>query len=617
MTKLSLNEFFKIYPWEEKYNSSKYARLDWLWTFDLEISSEILWSYVSDTSRLNQTMGLSEMNFEEKNGVLYGRSSNLGIALEWIEIPWTWVYGKYLISIREYSKGFASTVKAIYHFEKISEKSTRFYVYLGWIPNGLFYRLLLLASEKVIQKKYKTILSEIENLSKVKNFVPQLPIKEKESKVENKGTIYKITEDLLQKNISADLIKRLIEHIEFGNELDLYRIRVLELAKIWNVNPRDLLLTCMYATRAGLLTISWDVICPHCRGTRLEIGSLYEVPNKANCDVCDVEFENESENSIEITFHVHPSIRNIAKVFYCSAEPAKKPHIKLQKYIAPNEAIETEIELGIGLYRLRTKGKEKTGVLQITDVETTNRVNWILEDNQNYSSAPNPIIRILNNEDKPLLFSIEQTSWDPYTLKPAYLFSLQEFHDLFSAESISSDLKLELGLQTVFFTDIVGSSTLYENQGDSKTFLQVKKHFEEINKLVKENEGAIIKTIGDAVMAAFPSPKGAIQTAIQLREIFDGKKMNDIRLRMSMHYGQCIAVNLNSGIDYFGKTVNIAAKIQKLAGASQVVFTKEYKENPEVEFFLESNKIPLEELKYSIPGMKDEFTIFRINAEVV
>ena len=112
----------------------------------------------------------------------------------------------------------------------------------------------------------------------------------------------------------------------------------------------------MYATRAGLLTISWDVICPHCRGTRLEIGSLYEVPNKANCDVCDVEFENESENSIEITFHVHPSIRNIAKVFYCSAEPAKKPHIKLQKYIAPNEAIETEIELGIGLYRLRSKG---------------------------------------------------------------------------------------------------------------------------------------------------------------------------------------------------------------------------------------------------------------------
>ena len=93
----------------------------------------------------------------------------------------------------------------------------------------------------------------------------------------------------------------------------------------------------MYATRAGLLTISWDVICPHCRGTRLEIGTLYDVPSKSNCEACEIEYENDSENSIEITFHVHPSIRNVANVFFCSAELAKKPHIKLQKYLAPME----------------------------------------------------------------------------------------------------------------------------------------------------------------------------------------------------------------------------------------------------------------------------------------
>ena len=94
-------------------------------------------------------------------------------------------------------------------------------------------------------------------------------------------------------------------------------------------------------------------------------------------------------------------------------------------------------------------------------------------------------MRITNTDDKPRLFTIEETSWESFVLRPAYIFSLQEFHDLFSAESISSDLKLELGLQTVLFTDIVGSSSLYEEQGDSKTFVQVKKHFEEINIFVK------------------------------------------------------------------------------------------------------------------------------------
>ncbi len=614
---LTLDEFFELYPWEDKYLSGKPKRLDWLWTFELNISVEALWSFLSDTSRLNKAMGLNEMNFEEKEGALYGKATNAGISLEWLEVPWTWVAGSHLISIREYSKGFAHTVKAIYHFEKISDESTRLYVYLGWIPKGFFSKILLLASENVIQKKYAAILNEIEKLSKSRNFKPALIAREDKSMANNPSALFKIAEELLQKNISKELVHRLIDYIEYGNELDLYRIRVLELAKKWGVKERDLLIACMYATRAGLLIISWDVICPHCRGTRLEIGTLYDIPSKANCDACEIEYENDSENSIEITFHVHPSIRNVAKVFFCSAEPAKKPHIKMQKFIAPKETIETNLNLGIGLYRLRIKGNTEVGTLNITDSETAKVVNWSPGDNQNYLSAENPLVRVTNTDDKPRLFTIEETSWDPYVLKPAYIFSLQEFHDLFSAESISSELKLELGLQTVLFTDIVGSSSLYEEQGDSKTFVQVKKHFEEINKYVKQNEGAIIKTIGDAVMAAFPSPKGAIEASMSLLDTFNGKDMNGIRLRISMHYGQCIAVNLNSGIDYFGKTVNIAAKIQKLAGASQIVFTKEYKDNPDVDFFLESNKIILEELKYEIPGMKDEYTIYRVNAQKV
>ncbi len=611
---LTLAEFLTTYPWDEKYLLNKPKRLDWLWSFDLAISADALWSFVSDTSRLNKAMGLSEMNFTEKNGILYGNATNAGIRLEWMEIPWTWVSSNHLISIREYSKGFAYTVKAIYHFEKISEERTRLYVYLGWVPRGFFSRLLLVSSEKVIRNKYNLILTEIEKINKQKSFKPQLLVPEEKSMVSNQSALSKIKEELLQKKISKELIQKLIEYIEYGNELDLYRIRVLELAKKWNVKDKDLLVTCLHATRAGLLTISWDVICPHCRGTRLEIGTLYDVPGKSNCEACEIEYENDSENSIEITFHVHPSIRSVAKVYFCSAEPAKKPHIKLQKYLAPKETLETKLNLGIGVYRLRIKGSSVVGTLNITDTESAQVVNWSNEANQNYLSSKNPLVRIANTDDKPHLFAIEETSWDPFALKPAYIFSLQEFHDLFSAESISSDLKLELGLQTILFTDIVGSSNLYEEQGDSKTFIQVKRHFEEINKYVKENDGAIIKTIGDAVMAVFPSPQKAIAASMDLVKTFDGKNLNGIRLRVSIHYGQCIAVNLNSGIDYFGKTVNIAAKIQKLAGASQIVFTKEYKENLDVEKYLESNNIILEELQYEIPGMKDQYTIYRINA---
>lgn len=614
---LTLDQFLNLYPWEDKYKRNDTKRLDWFWYFDLEINVETLWSFISDTSRLNQAMGLSKMTFEERNGVLYGKSVNAGIKLEWVEIPWTWVSGKQLISIREYSKGFAHTVKAIFHIEKLTDTQTRLYVYLGWTPRSFLYSLLLIASKNVIFKKYKQVLAEIETLAKNRknfSFIAENHF-EATDKIENKTLFDRVKSQLLEKKFNQDLINRLFEFIEKSDDQDLYRIRVLELANKWKVNERELLIICMHATRLGLLTISWDIICPHCRGTRQEVLSLFEVPVKGSCDVCEIDFDNSSENSIEVTFHVHTSIRTVPKVFFCSAEPAKKTHIKLQKYLGPKEYTEANINLNVGSYRLRIKGEKEVGILNITDAENRQIVNWLDAANHNYLSGINPKIKIQNAKDQPRLYTVEELAWDPFVLKPAYIFSLQEFHDLFSAEAISSELKLELGLQTVLFTDIVGSSSLYDIQGDSKTFVQVKRHFEEINRVVRENNGAIIKTIGDAVMASFPSPIGGIQTAMSLVKLFDGINLDGIRLRISMHYGHCIAVNLNSGIDYFGKTVNIAAKIQKLAGASQIVFTKQYKENSEVNSFLESNKIRLEELSYDIPGMKGQFILFRINGK--
>ncbi|HMV44791.1 MAG TPA: DUF5939 domain-containing protein [Leptospiraceae bacterium] len=613
---LTLEEFLKLYPWEEKYTANKPNRMDWFWNFELEIEPNSLWPFISDTSRLNQAMGLSKMTFEEKEGILYGKAKNAGIDLEWIEVPWNWVSGKYLVSIREYSKGFAYTVKAIFHLEKINDKTTKLYVYLGWIPRGFFYKLLLSASKKIIFNKYKTALNEIVKLSKNKKALSLLTSSETYYKIENKTLFERVKKQLLEKNLNIDIIKKLLEFIETGDDQDLYRIRVLELANKWKVSERELLIICMHATRLGLLTISWDIICPHCRGTRQEAVTLFEVPAKGSCEVCEIDFDNNSENSIEITFHIHPSIRNVPKVFFCSAEPAKKTHIKMQKVLGPKQFIEENLNLNVGSYRLRIKGERNFNILNITDTEEKKLINWFSADNTNFLSGTNPLIRIENPKEKINLYTIEELAWDPFVLKPAYIFTLQEFHDLFSAEAISSELKLELGLQTVFFTDIVGSSSLYDIQGDSKTFVQVKRHFEEIHKIVQENQGAIIKTIGDAVMASFPSPGNGIQAANLLIHKFDGKNLDGIRLRISIHYGQCIAVNLNSGIDYFGKTVNIAAKIQKLAGASQIVFTKQYKENPDVIKFLESNKIRMEEIQYEIPGMKDQFTIYRIDGKI-
>ena len=86
----------------------------------------------------------------------------------------------------------------------------------------------------------------------------------------------------------------------------------------------------LHATRAGVLTLSWDVICPHCRGTRQELAQLSAIPHESSCEACDLVFGTEGEERIEVTFHVHPALREIKKRVYCAADAGSKPHIWFQ-----------------------------------------------------------------------------------------------------------------------------------------------------------------------------------------------------------------------------------------------------------------------------------------------
>jgi class 3 adenylate cyclase len=87
-----------------------------------------------------------------------------------------------------------------------------------------------------------------------------------------------------------------------------------------------------------------------------------------------------------------------------------------------------------------------------------------------------------------------------------------------------------------------------------------------------------VKTIGDAVMATFPTPDRAIAAALRMREAM--RKLNDSRngeellLKIGIHEGPCLAVVLNDRQDYFGQTVNIAARVQALADSHSILATR-------------------------------------------
>jgi class 3 adenylate cyclase len=607
---LTLEALLAQHPWPERM-LARGRPMEFLWHFDLGLTAAELWPYMMDTSRFNRAMGLGRMEFREEGGVRYGSTRNAGVLQEWVEEPWTWVSERGLTSVREYSRGFAHTVRSIYSLEPRPE-GVRFHVYFGWIPRSLTGRVALRLGFPGFEGRYRKVLGEIE--AHVRAARPEgSPYRQASPALSEdaRRRLGTLTEQLAARLEHAELAAELARYVESGDEMDLHRIQVRPLARSWGVDERELLLACLHATRVGMLSLSWDVICPHCRGVRKETETLADVPPAGSCEVCKIDFENDTEGAIEVTFHVHPSIREIPKLHFCSAEPSTKAHILLQQRLEPGQKRHLTTALAPGLYRRRLGGEREYAPLEVVEGGPA-EITWKAGTGGKLACAPGAAIWLVNPRAEPVGFVIEDVHWSDDALRPGELFSLQEFRDLFARESLASEVKLHVGEQTILFTDMVGSTRFYEQHGDPVAFREVRRHFTELYEEVRGHRGAVVKTIGDAVMAAFPDPALALRAAAAIHARFPpGRADTPVRLRISMNTGPCLAVNLNAAIDYFGRTVNLAAKLQALVEGGQIVFTRAMLDSAGVRDFLGEQRAKLEDLEFENKAFDHKLAVVR------
>jgi class 3 adenylate cyclase len=612
-TTMSLDQFLNQYPWPAELKKAG-KPLEGFWSCQIESSAEKFWPYVSNTSVLNQLVGLDEMKLTEKDGKVFGTAKTVGFEMAWEEKPWEWEYGKSMMIDRRYTKGFLKVNRTIYVLEPTEDNKCNFYVYLGLIPRGPLTRLLtkvilnelkgkflkaLKAMDAYVQKQQKIILSAKK--------VRLSPLSE--------NRLAEIQKELVKLSIPSNLVQKIIQYVRTTPDEDLDRIRLKALAREWHVSLKGLLEAFLQATRLGLFKLTWDVTCPHCRGVREEATNLAHLPKRGRCEACNVDFDATTFNSIEVVFHIHPHIRQIEKKIYCAAEPAMKTHIKLQKIIQPGTELTVKTFLETGRYRLRLGGTEVYNLLDVGEKEGQPEILWIDElSAKNITSAYFPTVTLRNTSAEPRMFIIENNEFDQDSLRPVDLFSFQNFRDLFTTESLASDIKLEIGVQTILFTDLVGSTKFYEQEGDAAAFTEIRKHFQKTYEGVLKHDGAIVKTIGDAVMASFPKPADALKAAIEMQEYFNGKNPESrLRLRITLHTGPCLAVNLNSNIDYFGNTVNLTAKIQSMAEAGQIGFTQAVFNDKETASILHQKDLLCQEIDFEQKWSKQIIPVYRVD----
>ncbi len=434
-----------------------------------------------------------------------------------------------------------------------------------------------------------------------------------------------------------------------GSDRELCRLNVLSFAARRELDEEKAIGGFLHATRLGLFELTWNVLCPGCGGV-LDVTSTPKSVHKEayDCALCASAYEPTLDEMVEVAFTVNPRVRRI---------PAHDPHsLPVWEYYRqifwssgidlPENGFEALME-GVTIDSIELPAGQKAQMsLQMPEQflivfePVTHAAHFIdvkgepTKERQNLSlifdkvqaktitteMRPGPLrLALENRTDARTLPSVwiagdtlhEMMGKRKPFLTAKRLLTNQIFRDVFRADTLDVDQGLKLTSLTFLFTDLKGSTELYDRVGDLVAYDLVRAHFRALNEIIAAEAGAVVKTIGDAVMATFATPDRALAAALRMHESVRSIK-NDLLIKIGIHEGPCLAVTLNDRLDYFGQTVNIAARVQGLADSQAILVTRSVMENPQVAKMLKVSKLAPAARDATLRGVADKVTIYQI-----
>ncbi len=458
---------------------------------------------------------------------------------------------------------------------------------------------------------------------------------------------------VLRQSADAAAVAAIERVIRDGRDRDLCRVNVLDFAAKNAIGEEAVIGAFLHAARLGIFELSWNVLCPGCGGV-LDAGTSLKAVDQEqyNCALCAAGYQPTLDEMVEVTFTISPRVRRIA-----AHDPNQLPMPEYCRQVfwssgvdLPENFEELIDEITLDAVELPPGGKailslqlpaefaivfdpvtHGTQFLDVKGEPTRERRNVTMVFNTAHTSnetialAPGPLRLSLENQTgERVLPAIWRAGDTLHTLlgrrRPFLtakrLLTNQIFRDIYRTDTLDVDQRLKITSLTFLFTDLKGSTELYERVGDLVAFDLVRAHFGVLNEIVAAEAGAVVKTIGDAVMATFPTPDRAVSAALRMRDAMRGlnerRQREDLLLKIGIHEGPCLAVMLNDRQDYFGQTVNIASRVQGLADSRSIFATGPVVENAGSARLLESAGLSPVQQRHMLRGIADEVMLYEI-----
>lgn len=453
---------------------------------------------------------------------------------------------------------------------------------------------------------------------------------------------------------SPRTISKFEAYIRSADDFALFRVNPLRFGLDKNIPEAEVIDLFLHATKAGLFLMSWNLMCPKCGSPINSFAELKNLHSDYYCSLCDLHSTAALDDYIQVAFTIAPSVREISfhhpdtlsiqdyidkYHYHRGAHVPNGPEFsefaasstRYITYLEPGQTMTIELDLPEGIVRYAELTTDSVENIMLTGAEPElATIHLSFRGHQWEGSvrqlSPGHITFNFTNDTTRrcvlVLFHLPPESagtpyqgieFDPF-LTGKRLVNTQTFRDLFRTEVIHGGDGLSVKDLTVLFTDLKGSTALYDRIGDLNAFSLVRQHFESLGAVIRANSGAIVKTIGDAVMATFIDPCDAVNAALQflaeIEQLNRSLGSRDVILKIGLHKGALIAVTLNERLDYFGQTVNIASRVQGLADAEEIYLTDSIYEYPGVVELLKGYQVTSGDAQ--LRGIEREIKVYKI-----
>ncbi|TNE88125.1 MAG: hypothetical protein EP330_15825 [Deltaproteobacteria bacterium] len=521
---------------------------------------EKAWRVLSDTDRFNRMLDTgAEMRRERQPDgrvTTVGVLKTSGLTITWTEQPRQFVAPHWLLTERHYDNGPVEGLFINLALREV-EQGTEVVFTATLVPrNALWWPIVFVRTRGFERSSLATLTRAIAHLDDGEDsYEPEA------EPLSDQGD--NLLEERLRE-VDSPIAGPLGDYIRHTPTYRQSRLSPLLLGRVWGIDDDTAIDGFLSATRAGVLKLSWELLCPNCRGGEVVVEQLPAGPVAAHCGSCNIRYDGGFLDACAINFKPVPEIRATDMPAACLMGPNRTPHVLARDLLVPGGRLDLTLALEPGTYRIESDRLEGAGTIEVVeDAPETELVFDLTERGvlppRLRVSPGRRHIAVRSKRATADYVHVQARDWGPTILTAARFLSEKRARRMLPEHAIAPDLRVESRRGAVLAMDLL--------RGVDR---------DELDKVLSSLKPNRLQSGPLRITAYWGDPGQALRAALALARF------------PAMSVGMAVGIVLEVGDAAIGGVAAASARdAAQAAGAGRFLITSSVLEAPECKGILE------------------------------